>query len=521
MDNINQNQPETDGLVSPTKVRKPRRKSGGVLTSPAGMGGLDSGGGHDFQARYIVCHLPEWLGQPGFKEIFHEGTGDVDIRYSDLHGENRHHIQVKNYDGGLKLADFQKVLDGFDFYDRKMPDVYQRFTIACPSIHADLQPLQRFLERVRKGKPFYDTKPVALESDRQELQLRVQQLGLEKHLRLLEEKVHFHVGLHDMGNDSSCRDLFAGSLNRQPIYRDRLATAAAQSAYMALFTSVRGGIGTVMNRVTLESIIDGAARGEKPLGEPAVHLVIHNWTKEKFDLHSDPVLDWSAHFDLHATPRRVPSADVWRSDLLPDLRKTRDVLRANATRLIRFRGKCCLSTGIALGQTFSQRGDWRFEILQTMPGQPEPVIWRSDVAVRRDYPLGARQATSDETLNLDGSSDAIAVVVNVRRDSRNNAKTYLSQHSVSVKAFYEIEPADGTGDLSVADAEEALSIALAVRRVMDCAQDEHGSQTIHLFFNGPFALSVFLGQQLNVLGAVQLYEFLQSAGYVPSCLLQT
>ena len=41
-----------------------------------------------------------------------------------------------------------------------------------------------------------------------------------------------------------------------------------------------------------------------------------------------------------------------------------------------------------------------------------------------------------------------------------------------------------------------------------------------LFFYGPFALSVFLGQQPTSIGQLQLFEY-QDPGYVPSCLLRT
>jgi hypothetical protein len=41
-----------------------------------------------------------------------------------------------------------------------------------------------------------------------------------------------------------------------------------------------------------------------------------------------------------------------------------------------------------------------------------------------------------------------------------------------------------------------------------------------LFFYGPFALSVFLGQQLSSIGKIQLFEY-QDPSYVPSVLLKT
>jgi len=56
-----------------------KRKSGS-LVSPESLGGIIAGKGFDFQARYAACHLPLWLQEPSFHQLFFEGTGDIDIR---------------------------------------------------------------------------------------------------------------------------------------------------------------------------------------------------------------------------------------------------------------------------------------------------------------------------------------------------------------------------------------------------------------------------------------------------------
>lgn len=496
------------------KVSKSHCTNEGVLTSPAGMGGLDSGGGHDFQSRYIVCHAPEWLTEPGFTQWLHEGTGDVDIRFGNLQPECRYHIQIKDFDVGL--ADLKKILAHFMVIDQKMPNVYQKFTIASPSVKPQLNPLKRALDRIRSAELFYDSQPQALNDDRAKLNERINALKLEPFESVLQ-KVSFHVGLHNFGSDESCRNLFSGSLLRHASYRDRLAAGAADSAYEALFTEVRGCIGIPMDRAAIEAIIDSAARGENPIGEPAIHVVVHNWAREKYDLIPDHILDWTKYFDHDSKQRRVPTLETWRDGLLPELLALREKLRINSIRLIKLRGKCCLSTGIALGQKFSQSAGWQFEIPQ--PPQTEP--WRSDAIARRDYPLRAHHTETNTEFQTDSTSNAIAIVVSVRRDSILNASKYLANHSIGVQALYDLRPATGTGELSVADAEEAQSIALAVRRELDQAQDKYDAEMTHLFFNGPFALAVFIGQQLNTVGSVQLYEFLgHNIGYTPSCLLE-
>jgi hypothetical protein len=53
----------------------------GSLLSPDAMGGINAGKGFDFQTRYTVCHLPIWLQDGTFHQLFTEGTGDIDVRY--------------------------------------------------------------------------------------------------------------------------------------------------------------------------------------------------------------------------------------------------------------------------------------------------------------------------------------------------------------------------------------------------------------------------------------------------------
>jgi len=54
--------------------RKPRpertKRHRGSLLSPEATGGITAGKGFDFQTRYAACHLPVWLQQGGFHQLF-------------------------------------------------------------------------------------------------------------------------------------------------------------------------------------------------------------------------------------------------------------------------------------------------------------------------------------------------------------------------------------------------------------------------------------------------------------------
>src|SRR5258706_6837832 len=83
-------------MVSKRKSNTPKRTRSGSLLSPESTGGITAGSGLDFQLRYVVCHLPLWLRQDEFYQLFFEGTGDIDVRFSGQPTSSRRHIQIKD-----------------------------------------------------------------------------------------------------------------------------------------------------------------------------------------------------------------------------------------------------------------------------------------------------------------------------------------------------------------------------------------------------------------------------------------
>jgi len=76
------------------------------------------------------------------------------------------------------------------------------------------------------------------------------------------------------------------------------------------------------------------------------------------------------------------------------------------------------------------------------------------------------------------------------------------------------------GAQSIGGAEDALAFSAAVREHLGKLLKVHQLRKTRVFFYGPFALSVFLGQQLASVGEIQLFEY-QDPGYVASCTLRT
>jgi hypothetical protein len=438
----------------------------GSLIAPAAMGGIVGGKGYDFQTRYTVCHVPLWLQDGAFHQLFSEGTGDIDVRYLANGISTRKHIQTKDHD--VPPSEFKEVVEAFRGFDMGMPGVYQQFTLACPSLSTQLRPVETGLARLRGAKPFYEDV--------------------------------------DLSHDDRALELFVARLLSHPEFASKIR-AMVQPAYAELVRKVTASKGVVMDKASIETALRSAVLADLSQ-EASVTVWIHNWTKETFDLPADYELDWTADFDRAS--RRVPSSDVWNDELVPQLDALRkQIMTVGAARTIQLRGKCALSTGIALGATFAAVGGWTFEI----PQPPSRQHWRSDATPTAGYAL-------QEEI-VEGKPDGAGLVLglNIRGDGRQDVMRYVEASGMAPNAYVFLSPPN-LGAQSIGGAEDASAMARAVRERLGEILKSRQLRMTHLFFYGPFALSVFVGQQLTSIGRVQLFEY-QDPGYVPSCLLRT
>jgi hypothetical protein len=469
------------------------------------MGGIVGGKGFDFQTRYTVCHLPLWLQHGGFHQIFSEGTGDIDIRYVENGKSTRQHIQTKDHD--VTPGEFKDVIETFRAIDAGMLGVYERFTLACPSLSAQLRPVEAGLARLRNATPFYDDTPSALAPTTAEVDGRMRTLGLsEEQIQFIHDKGFIDVGHGDLSHDERALEIFIARLLSHPEFAGKIR-AMVQPAYAELIRRVSASKGVVLDKASIEGFLRSAVLANLSQ-EASVTVWVHNWTKEAFDPPADYELDWTAHFDRAS--RRVPSPDIWNTDLVPQLDALRKkIMAAGAVRTIRLRGKCALSAGVALGAAFPAVGGWTFEVQQP----PAKEAWRSDAAPTAGYML-------QEEIS-EGKPDGTELVLglNIRGDGRPDILRYIESTGQMPNAFVFLSP-PSQGAQSIGGAEDAVAMARAVRERLGVILKARQLRTTRLFFYGPFALSVFLGQQLTSIGRIQLFEY-QDPGYVPSCVLRT
>lgn len=488
---------------SPKKPEEPRTFPGSLL-SPQAMGGINAGKGFDFQTRLTACHVPVWLLEAAFHQLFFEGTGDIDIRYTGAGKSSRIHIQVKDHD--VTPSEFKEVIERFSQLGSELPGTYKCFNLACPSLSSTIRPIETGLARFRGARAFYDDKPDALAPTKQELEERLRSADLGDYVDFILSKVFIDVGHGYMHHDDLAIDLFIGRLLKHPDYADKVR-AMVLPTYAEIMRELGARKGNVIERAEIERLLQ-AAVAAGIAGEKKVTFWLQNWTSESFDPPADYALDWSSHFD-RAT-RKVPSPETWNNVLIPELdalKKT--ILKEKKERLIRFRGKCALSSGVALGAVFPAVGGWAFEI----PQPPSKDAWRSDTPATTPYHLqveivDGRQGGSDIVLGL-----------NIKGDGRQDIMRYVQSTGDPPRIFAFVSP-PSQGAQSIAGAGDAVAFGQAVRETLGQLLKTHNVRKTRIFFYGPFALAVFLGQQLTSVGEIQLFEY-QDPSYVPSCTLRT
>ena len=112
---------------TPQKLDQSGDYPGSLLSSQA-MGGINAGKGFDFQARYGACRIPVWLLETAFHQLLFEGTGDIDVRYTEDGTSSRLHIQVKDHD--VQPVELREVIEQFRQMDSDLPDTLRMRLLA-------------------------------------------------------------------------------------------------------------------------------------------------------------------------------------------------------------------------------------------------------------------------------------------------------------------------------------------------------------------------------------------------------
>jgi len=482
-----------------------------VFTSPTAMGGIHGGEGFSYQDRYITCHISKWLNEQTFQRLISEGSGDVDVVYHINGIDYYEHIQIKDHN--LTNTDFKEAIKTFDTINSGTGKVYRKFILSCTGYNSDVNALINKIDRLRKMREFFDeANKSALQTTEDEVKNAITKLKLDSLYSFILEKVYFETSPLNFSDDSACESFFRGNLISHSAYKKVMAEVinAVYNKVLRKVISHKGKSITSQDIVNEINSITGVVVNETE--NVVMHL--HNWTSERYEPNATEKLDWSKHFDRDT--RLVPDEIKWNSELIPELRSLKKKLLSETTsRHIVFRGKCCLSTGLALGMIFPETGGWSFEIVQ--PGQAEP--WKSNVEKKADYSI-KHELLNPADFGLGISDAESAVIFNLTGKAQDQVIPFLKASGISLKQILVIQPADSPGTVSIKNNEEAIQLVNSSKDIIKSKLADSSISKTHLFYFGPFSVSVFLGQKLTSVGSIQLYEF-QDPQYKPSCLIKT
>ncbi len=240
-----------------------------------------------------------------------------------------------------------------------------------------------------------------------------------------------------------------------------------------------------------------------PSRQPVLDLHTRQYTARPTEADLD--LDWRPFFK----GRIAPSALDCSATLLPALKSIRETVASKwGLRSVHVRAKAHISAGLALG--FAFRDPTGFQLTVEQNGE----VWGTEVIPASDNPL-----TVAETGGSIGSED-LAVQLSVAHDISRDVDRFVQARGEAFRARVTLQPRVGCGRESVADAQQALSMAVQAAKAIRCIRDERRALRTHLFAAVPIGLAVLLGHQLNACGPIQLYEYdKERLTYVPSFML--
>jgi hypothetical protein len=250
-----------------------------------------------------------------------------------------------------------------------------------------------------------------------------------------------------------------------------------------------------------------AVTRNRPGREP---LRVGVWVRRSPPRDSDSALelDWHESFS-----GRQASVGAWDAELLPALKSVHEELaRTQAGVAVVVHGHPTLAAAVALGRAFPAVAGIPLAWEQVAPDATRCQWSLSTTAESSGYDVTTRSIKTE--------GDGLAVLVSTIHDAglAFGATTGLP----SMRASIEVVPSAG-GRPGPLTAGGALELAHAIAQAVRTARAEYrGVRQIHLFFACPVGLAIIVGQLLNAVGPMTVYEYIDDDAighYVPELRL--
>ena len=239
--------------------------------------------------------------------------------------------------------------------------------------------------------------------------------------------------------------------------------------------------------------------------EPCICFQTHKYVPPTDSLDLD--VDWTGFFP---SKDELPTEKVWDEILLPALDDVKQVLSTKIPgRRLHMFVQAHLPAAFALGFVFPANAHFTL-LLEGRHG-----TWSTEGTASTAEPL--------HYLSFKQSGDASVAVMEIAiaRDTAQAVTQNLPSLGISYKQRIRFDLPDGTDYISgVKDAAHALAMSHQVGREFRRLFDKEGVTQVHLFAAVPAALAVMIGHQINAMGAITLYHYLEKdKRYVPVCTL--
>jgi hypothetical protein len=238
-----------------TKAGKKRKSVS--LTDRERMGGPIGAGGYDFQTRYAIVRLPQLLGDKSFTHMLSEGLEDLDINFGAAASPMREAVQVKDHE--VRLKEFQSVVTKFSEIDGSHPNVFARFTLACPSLGREVKSLASKLERLRNAEDSFAGGRKAVVSTVREITQTLKSSGLGALAEFIIAKVFMQVGLPNLHDDDTACDAFVAAMKKLPAYREKPPVQLGD-VYTMLFRQISSARAASLGREQIMKSISSTLR---------------------------------------------------------------------------------------------------------------------------------------------------------------------------------------------------------------------------------------------------------------------
>jgi hypothetical protein len=281
--------------------------------------------------------------------------------------------------------------------------------------------------------------------------------------------------------------------------------------------AIRAGIHEVREWVkasrvmrTAEDVRDAIARLKLRAAEPYEVLAIHAIERDPLIADAAVVLDWVDRYkgEEPRARRQLRDPSEWNALLRPKLRQAAERVRASGHRRVLVRGFMRLPTWFTAGAYLGETAGFTVAALQ------DGEMW-SSYHRREGFNLTTKPLRDD----IIGVGRDLAVAVAVSFDPSAEIVSYLADVP-TVRRYVALTTPNGPSGRAIADADMAISAALAFRdRIRTLALEEQAPR-VHLFLLAPHGLALLLGHLWDRLPPTQLYEDLGSGrGYRPSFLI--